>query len=370
MTVATNSPPNAGNTEVFGFQSRQQMQQIQADAVAYDGFCVRQEYDSVVGRYLRNADDIVLWPLLRKMPAEADYIQELVENDDPAVGFMQKNTLVAVENPTTYAAIEPLDGGQRVKALGGVITLGYYAQSLWEQQGKPYGPQLAMKTDKEMSATLKALEKCLFRGNATANPLEFNGLEYQMATGHNFVRDIAGGQKIANLLRGVCRLAISDETILRGVTHIFTSALGIEMIEHQTDAQMQYVNLERVTPGLKVPSINTQRGITPMLTSPFIQDTPADATAGRDYDLVHYWLLDLNQLSWRGVIPKGGTPGNFNPQIFDATQFGYHAGLEHYMVEKRFILQFGTLFAGNGGQSIWKLSIKVPAGTIGNIGGF
>ncbi len=361
-----NLPSNS--TATFGFQSLEQMQAIQAEAVAYDGFYVRQEYDPVVGMYLRNADDILLWNLIRKLPAESDLIQEMVENDDPAVGFMQKNTLVAVENPTTYNPLKQLPGGQRVKALGGVINLGYYAQSLWEQQGKPYGPQLAMKTEKEMSATLKALEKCLFRGNATTNPLEFNGLESQMAPDHAFIRDISGGQKIANLLRGICRLALNDETILRGITHIFTSALGVELIENQTDSQLQYMNLERVSPGLKVPSINTQRGTTPMLNSPFIQDTPADPAAGRNYDLIHYWLLDLNQITWRGVIPKGGTPGNFNPQIFDVSKYAYHAGLEHYMVEKRFILQFGTLFVSNAGQSIWKLSIRVPAGTIGSIG--
>lgn len=365
MTVANLLSSNTAN---FGFQSRDEMQQLQASAEAYDGFYVRQEYDPVIGMYLRNSDDILLWPLLRKLPAEADLIQELIENDDPAVGFMQKNTLVAVENPTTYNPIVPLAGGQRIKALGGVLNIGYYAQSLWEQQGKPYGPQLAMKTEKEMSATLKALEKCLFRGDATLNPLEFNGLESQMAPGHAFERDVSGGQKIANLLRGVCRLALNDELILRGITHIFTSALGIELIENQTDAQMQYMNLERVTPGLRVPAVNTQRGTLPILNSPFIRDTPAEPALGRNYDLIHYWLLDLNQISWRGVIPKGGTANNYNPQIFDVSKYAYHAGLEHYMVEKRFILQFGTLFVGNAGQSIWKLSIRVPAGTIGSIG--
>ena len=354
------------STTTFGLQTSELAIQAEA-AVAYDGFYVNQDFDSDIGHYLRSADDILFWPLLRKQYAEADVIRELVENDDPAVGFMQKNTLVAVENPTTYNVLKPLDGGQQIKSLGGVINIGYYSQSLWEQQGKPYGPQLAQKTAKGMSATLKALERCLFRGNATLNPLEFNGLETLIPTNHKFEIDISPGQKIANLLRAIVRKAISDEQILRSVSHIFTSALGIELIENQTDAQMQYMNLERVSPGLKVPSIITQRGPTPMLTSPFIQDTPADPTAGRDYDLVHYWLLDLNQLSWRGVIPKGGTPDNFNPQIFDVTRYSDHAGLEHYMVEKRFILQFGTLFAGNGGECLWKLSIKVPTGTIASI---
>jgi hypothetical protein len=363
MTVALQS-----NITDFGFQSGEQIKLIEAEAVAYDGFYVRQEIDPIIGHYLRSSADILLWPMIKKMPAEADLIQEMVENDDPAIGLMEKNTLVPVENPTTYNPLLPLPGGQRVKALGGVINLGYYAQSLWLQQGKPYGPQLAMKTDKAMSAALKALEKCLFRGNATTNPLEFNGLEAQMAPGHTFERDISGGHKIVNLLRGICRLAINDELILRGITHIFTSALGVELIENQTDAQLQYMNLDRVTPGLNVPSINTQRGTLPILNSPFIRDTPANPAIGQNYDIIHYWLLDLNQISWRGVIPKGGTPGNYNPQFFDATQYSYHSGMEHYMIEKRLLLQFGTLFVGNAGQSIWKLSLRVPAGTIGDIG--
>ncbi|NJR24862.1 MAG: hypothetical protein HC786_23230 [Richelia sp. CSU_2_1] len=351
-------------TEEFGLQ---QIQELQAEATAAEGFYVRNDYDSIVGRYVRNAGDVLLWPLLRKTYAEADVVRELAENEDPDVGFMQKNTLAAVETPTSYQAIHSLPGGQQVKALGGVINVPYYAQSLWEQQGKPYGPQLALKTEKGMNATIKALERCLFRGNATANPLEFNGLQSQMAPGHSFELDYASGQKIASSLRAIARIATSDEEILRGITHIFTSALGVELIENQTDSQMQYMNLERVSPGLQVPSVITQRGPTPLMSSPFIRDTPASPSQGRNYDTVDYWLLDLTQLSWRGVIPKGGTPDNFNPQIFDVSKYAYHAGLEEYMADKRMILMFGTLFAGNSGESIWKLSVKVPAGTIGSI---
>jgi hypothetical protein len=359
--VTVTSPKKLEN---FGFQS---IEHLQAEATLNDGFAVRDDFHSEIGRYIRSSDDVRLWPLIRKMPAEADLTREIVEADDPAVGFMAKNTLAAVETPTDYTVLNLTDPGQQNKALGGVINVGYYSLSLWEQQGKPYGPQLAMKTEKAMSACIKSLERALFRGDATANPLEFNGLEKQMAAGHAFEADVSQGHKIAKKLRGMARLAVSDENILRGVTHIFCSALGVELIEEQTESQLQYQNLDKVSPGLKVPSIITQRGVTPLIDSPFVRDTAADPDAGRNYDLIHYWLLDLDQITWRGVIPKGGTANNFNPQMFDVTRYAYHAGQESYMVEKRLILQFGTLFVGNRGQGIWKLSVKVPAGTIGSI---
>lgn len=349
----------SGALENFGFQD---YMTLQAEATHLDGFVVRQDFNNDIGRYLRNSDDVRLWPLLKKKPAEADLNREAVEDADPASGFVSKTNPTPPETSTSFAPYDLTDPGQQNKALGGIISVGHYATSLWEQQGKPYGPQLAEKTNKLISSMCKKLERALFKGNATNNPLEFNGLEAQMKPDHRFYADMIAGDRISQKLRSVTRLAVSDENVLRGVTHIFCSALGVELLEDQTESQLEYSNLDRVTPGLRVPSIVTARGVTPLVDSPFLRDTPS-TESGEPHDWVHYYLLDINSLCWRGVIPKGGEGGKYEPQIFDVSR--YQSG--NYLVEKRMGLMYGTLHALNRGEGIWKLSLKVPAGTIGGI---
>lgn len=360
----------AQRLDSFGFQ---RSYDLQAAATRLDGSFLthRDDFMSTIGHYIRNSQDVRLWKMIRKELAEADLNREAIEGQDPESGFMSKNNMNPPVNDVANPASHDLsDPGQLNKAIGGIIQTGHYTESMWRQQGKPYGNQLSDRTMKLISSMVKNVERALFRGNATTNPLEFNGLEQQMDPTHLFEADITAGDSVVKKLRGIVRLSISDETILRSVTHIFTTALGVQLLEDETDMKLEYHNLDRVSPGLSVPSIVTHRGLMPIVDSPFLRDEKGATDADPDY--IDYWLLDINSLCWKGVIPKGAnvsnpnspSPSDFDPQIFDITRY---TGMGDLMVETRIGLMYGTLYAKNRGQGIWKLRVKVPPLTVASI---
>lgn len=346
-TVTSNEP------EIFS----PEFVNLQAAATALDGFTVADDFTLPIGDYLRDERSIVFWPMLRKKKAEADLNREILKEGFPPVGFTSKLDLDPPVTQQNFAPHDLSDPGQQNKCLAGIIKLPFYSQSLWDQQGRPYGPQLAEKTADLVSSMSLTLERTLFNGNASNNPMEFNGLQAQMAPGQERQIDVTSGERVIKAFRGMVRLAISNEEILKGVTHCFTSALGIELIEEEAETKLNYQNLDKIKPGLSVPSINTQAGSIPLLNSPFLVDSEE-----ADGDYINYWLVDMNTIDWKGVIPKGGS-NTFNPQIFDVTKYMH----EEYMIEQRMAIMFGTLHALNRGRGIWKLRVKVPTGTIGNI---
>ncbi|MFQ3629188.1 MAG: hypothetical protein SNJ81_16630 [Cyanobacteriota bacterium] len=341
--------------------------EIAAAAQNLDGFTVREDYMAVIGEYIRKK--LILWPLLPKEPAESDLVREILEGPEPNAGFFNKTSMNPPENATNSPIPNDLsDTGQQVKAVGGVINIGHYSRSLWAQQGRPYGTnvdQLTAKTERLLSSTAKILERTIVTGNATENPLEFNGFQQQMAAGQTRMADITDGDSVVKKLRSVVRLAISNENILQGITHIICSPLGLQLIEEEIDTKLDYVNLDEVTPGLRVPGIITQGDQqgrpTPIITSPYI----LDEDGGTNPDIVDFWLVDMNQLVWKGVRPAGGaTSGadSFNPQVFELTNTA-----APYLVEKRICIAYGTLYAKNRGRGIWRLRVTVPTGTVGSI---
>lgn len=354
--------PREAALEIGGFHS-----EVQASALNLDGFTVRDDYMAMIGEYIRK--NLVLWPLLPKEPAEADLVREIIEGPEPSAGFFDKTTMNPPENATNSPIPNDLsDMGQQIKAVGGVINIGHYSRSLWQQQGRPFGTnvdQLTAKTDRLLSSTAKVLERGIVTGNATANSLQFNGFQQQMAAGQTYNANITTGDSVIKKIRGIVRLAISNENILQGVTHIICSPLGLQLIEDETDTKLDYTNLDEISPGLRVPGIitqgDTQGRPTPIITSPYIQDTDG----GANPDIVDFWLVDMNQLVWKGVRPVGGlTSGrdSFNPQVFELTN-----AAAPYLVEKRVCIAYGTLYAKNRGRGIWRLRVSVPSGLSGNI---
>jgi len=340
------------NLEDIGFQS------VQAMAVEIDGFTFRQDFMSVVKNYLR--EEMTFWPLIPKEAAEADQVQELYEGTAPAAGFMSKIDLNPPENPTDLPAHNLTGLPQGIKAMGGVVKFGHYARSLYAQQGAQFGDIVSRKTKRLIISTAKTIERALFVGNATANPLEFNGIDQQMPNSHKYVCDVTLGDSVVKKLRALVRLATSDSNILRTPTHIFCSGLALELIEEELDAKLEYHNLENIRPGFRVPAIITQAGIIPIIPSPYITDT--DGGAGKDS--VTFYLMDMNSLSWKGVYPTGGAR-SFEPQIFEVSQ--YTTSATPYLVEKRLCLIYGTLFAGNAGDGIYRLTAMIPSGRVGSI---
>jgi hypothetical protein len=327
--------------------------QVQAIATALDGFTVREDFMAAIRNYIRKK--MVFWPLLRKERADGDLIREILEGPEPQTGFFAKTAIDPIETPSDFPAHDLTDPGEYVKAGGGLIHISHYSRSLYQQQQRPYGDIIATKTKNLIVSCLKTLEEALFLGDATADPLSFNGMVHQTDPTHLFTADITTGDSVVRKIRALVRLAVSDKVVMRNITHIFTNALGLELIENEMDNRLEYVNVDQITPGLRVPGIitqgDTQGRPTPIFTSPYID---SGAT------FVDYYLVDMDSMSWKGVIPEGGTD-TFDPQIFEVSKFTGNA--TPYLVEKRMCLFYGTLYATKaGGSSIYRLRVTVPAG--------
>lgn len=340
-------------------------QEFQAAATNIDGFTCRTDYMDMIGKYLRR--NTIFWPLLRKEKAEADVVREILEAQLPSTGFFSKTSMNPPENAPSAQSNDLSDVGQEVKAGGGLIKISHYGRSLATQQGQPWGNQLAQKTENLIVATSQTLERTLFAGNATSSPLQFNGIQRQMAAGHAFTGDISAGDSVVKKLRAIARLAVNDESIVRNITHIFTSGLGLQLIEDEVETKLEYHNMDNIRPGLKVPAIITQGSNqgepTPIVTSPYLRDTDA---GGAGTDTVHFWLVDMNLLCWKGVVPYGvqdtSSQNVYNPQIFEIA-----SAASPYLIDSRLCLFYGTLYAKNRGQGIYKLSMTVPANTVSSV---
>lgn len=348
-----------GTLEYTGFHSR-----IQAAATELDGFVVRDDFMPYIREYIRK--NTVFWALIQnKEPAEADLVREVREDSDPVTGFFAKNDMNSLtETGTNYSPLDLTDPGQSVKAGGGLIEISHYSRSLHSQQGRPYGDQLSRKTAKLISSSTKSLERALFKGDSSSNPLEFNGLDVQIPSGNVIEADKTTDppDSISKKLRSIVRYAINDDERLRNITHIFTSGLGVEFIEDELYDKLTYRNLNEIRPNFNVPAINSQNGQIPVIPSPYLNDV--QGATGTDPDYVEYYLINLDHVFWRGVYPYGGAR-TFDPQIFEVSS--YTDADMTYLVEKRLCLFYGTLFLGNQGFSFYKLRVKVPPGTLGTI---
>lgn len=342
--------------------------EFRAAAENIQGFTVRDDFMASIGRYLRR--NTIFWPLLKKEKAEADIVREILEEQFPTVGFFSKDGTTGMnppENAVDANENDLSDTGQEVKANGGVIKLSHYGRSLADQQGRPFNDQVSNKTNNLIVAAARHLERSLFNGNASTAPLQFNGIAQQMAADHTFEASIIDGDSVVHKIRSLCRLAVNDEDMLRDINIIFTSGLGLELIEQEMDDKLHYQNLDQVRPGLKVPSIITQSSnqgqATPLITSPYLRDE--QGATENDPDIVDYWLLDMNLLCWKGVIPYGA-PNNganiYNPQIFEV-----RTNSAPYLIDSRLCIQYGTLYAKNRGQGIYRLRVRVPSGTVNSI---
>lgn len=348
-----------GTLEYTGFDSR-----IQAEAQELDGFVVRDDFMPYIQEYIRK--NTVFWPLIQnKEPAEADLVREVQEDQDPVTGYFGKNDMNSLtETGTSYTPLDLTDPGQSVKAGGGLIEISHYSRSLHNQQGRPYGDQLSRKTAKLISSSTKSLERGLFKGDVSTNPLEFNGLDKQIPSANILDADITTNPPdiINKKLRSIVRYAINDDERLRNITHIFTSGLGVELIEDELYDKLTYRNLNEIRPNFSVPAINSQNGQIPIIPSPYLNDVKGATNADPDY--IEYYLINLDHVFWRGVYPFGGAR-TFDPQIFEVSSYT-DAGMT-YLVEKRLCLFYGTLFLGNQGFSFFKLRVKAPPQTIDSI---
>lgn len=344
---------------VYALDTQDTAEFFQARSLPLDGFTVREDFNSLVKRYVR--EQTILFPMISKEAAEADEVVELLEGNEPASGFMSKTALNPPENATDFPAHAFDAPRQQVKAVGGVIKSSNYAQSLYAQQGKPWGDILARKTDRMVINTVKTIERGLFRGDATANPLQFNGLDKQIHPSNLLTCDMTTGDRVVQKILGILSRAMGDEDFLKNINYVFTSFQGVRLVELEIEQKLQYHNLETIRPGFTVPAIIGHNGPLPIIPSPYIRDI-AGATGVKD--TIFFYLLDMDTIAWKGVIPQGGTK-TFDPQVFDVTRFTGDA--TPYLVEKRMSLAYGTLLLGNRGLNCYRLAVSVANGTVASI---
>lgn len=352
-----------------GFKTIEETQKflVQAEATNVGGFTVNQNFDPEVEMYIRR--ETVLWQLIKnKLPAEAPIVKKIREGALPTVGAVSRGNLSAAKNAPllnseTATQNDLGDPGQEVKAVAGTIQFNHFGRSMSEQQGRPYGNQVAQETRDLLVAMARYLEMSLFIGDATANPLEFNGLDH-LLPGSNVVTidltDDQNPQRLTDTINRTITRATSDRTIMRKITHAFCTGAGSLQVQSEVGQAVFYSNVSEVVPGFKVPGIMTSNGMIPIVNTPYINDS--DGGAGND--VIRTYLVDIDSLEWRGVRPYGGED-SYEPQIFDITQFINGNPL----VEQRMALIYGTLYGKNRGNGIWRIDATVPPGSVWNVSG-
>lgn len=333
---------------------------IQAAATNYGAFTVRDDFMPEIGDYLYEGNP--LWTLLRKEEAEADLVREMLYTARPKGGFVNKNGLTeaAVEDNKNFNSVDLTDPGQTVKAYANSIEWSHYARSLHAQQGRPYQDAVTKDTNGMIVDAKMDLEQTLISGDATDNPLAFNGIVNQMPDDaeHKLAATILGadpdsiGQKLAE---SITRITVQRRK-RRRVQMIMCSGAGFNALQKEVEEKRLYIQTVEVIPGLQVPGIMTPTGVVPLVMSPHFDDTPPVTGTNPEPGKLHYWLLDMDKLCWKGVIPFGGVAGNYDHQLFEVTQFTQG----EYLIERRLLLQYGTLYAMDRGDGIFRLSVDAP----------
>lgn len=336
----------------------------QAAATQEGRYTVQQDYDPEIEDILRK--ETMMWQLITsKKPANAAIVRKIKKANRPTIGFVNRGDLSGVyDNPNLPPSKDLSDPGQEVKALAGSIQFEHFGRSLADQQGRPYGDEVAEETNDMLINAARFLEMSLFTGDAdAAGGLEFNGIDKQTPTSpsnnHVFTANIttATPDSIVDKLNEIVVRATNDRNVLRRITHIFCTGAASLKIRDEVGQQHLYENRQEINAGIRVPGIVTPNGILPIITSPYINDL--DGGAGND--VCRFYLIDIDSLEWRGVYPFGGVK-TFQPQLFDITNT--INGLP--LVEKRMCLMYGTLYAKNGGEGIYRLDVTVPPGSVWN----
>lgn len=344
-------------TETVGWRD------VEATAINIDGYTVNQEYEPEILDYRR--ENTVFWQMIpegNKRKARSATIQHVERNKRHKVGFVDRSDLSgAVNNPKTEHELDLNDPGEEVKALMGTATFDHFGRSLARQQNYPWTDEVATDTDDMLTETYRYLEMALFRGNASLNPFEFNGLQRQMPpSGHVFEVDLTTNppDSIWKMMNYVVMKVAHDRSVLRKVTHFFvTGSAMVKLQEEVVESVLKFNQLE-VIPGVVVPTVQTGDGQKPVISSPYLDDV-ADVDGTNSYDYLRIFAIDIRSVFWYGVIPDGGKE-TYEPQIFDLTQFQNN----QYLVLKRGVLSYGTPKLLN--QGLWRIDLKVPRGTAWN----
>ncbi|MBW4514561.1 MAG: hypothetical protein KME11_04990 [Timaviella obliquedivisa GSE-PSE-MK23-08B] len=330
---------------------------IRGAATNRGSFTYRSDFQPEITDYLNR--DVSLWSRIKKVAATDDVVKEIVRTGLPSTGFANKNALETSVLDQTGVRNNLSDTGQEVKAIMGRKAWGHYERSLYEQQGRPYGDQVAIDTADMIASATKNLERALFVGNATTNPLEFNGIYNQIIAGRTpYLIDITGAEpdNVGSKLVEYVTRSTTNRTYDRKITAVYTSGCGWYQIQKQVEDRRLILQDMEFTPGVMVKALMTPYGLVPIVMSPFIDDEPG-ATVD-DPDILPFWLLDEDQLEWHGVVPFGGE-NTFEPQLFEVSTFVSNVPL----TESRLLVAYGTLKAKTKGDCIWRVNLRCDRGT-------
>ena len=327
---------------------------IQAEASNLGGFAVRQDYLPVIGDYRVKVTK--LWnKITTKLPASSPVVQEMINSSLPTVAFAPRGNLEAV--PTQAPISLGYGPGQEVKAIVGRIHCEHFALSMAYQQKNAYGDQMSTDTDNLILSAMRFLERSLFTGDSTVNPLAFNGMIAQMPAINVYQADITSDNPdaIHDKIDEICtRSACRPNSLIEHYpTHIFCSGAGNRLITKEIKQLQLYHNVKEITPGVRVPAISTSFGDVEIVPTVYLQD---QATA--DGDIISYYIVDMKNFAWFGVYPYGGEK-KFEPQIFDLS----HVVNGLPTLRERMIILYGTPKAMDEGRGIFRLDVKAPRGS-------
>ncbi|QLE46362.1 hypothetical protein FD723_39825 (plasmid) [Nostoc sp. C052] len=345
----------------IGFYDFKETDTLLQASTNLNGFSVNMNYDDEIQDYRRM--ETKLWQLIlagNKKPAAAPTVRKVIKDRRAKIGFVNRNDLSDSQSNIKNDLRRNFDDpGQEVKAIAARLSFPHFARSMNDQQGRPYGDEVAEDTDDMMREAYRFLEMMLFNGDANTNPLEFNGLQSQsILDDHVFQVDIRGvqPQRIWQTVNEIVMRATTDRETLRRITHVFTTGAAYVAIQQEAEAFGLKLLEKEVVPGLNVPSIMTGDGEKPIISSPYLDDL-ANVSG---HDVLRVYLLDINAVEWHGVYPFGGER-SLEPQIFDVTN--YLNG--EYLVTERMLLLYGTPYLKNNG--LYRIDILAPLGSAWNI---
>ena len=356
----------AGTTAIRSESFRGHTKRLKAQAINLDGATVNQSIMDMIGDYQRKNG--VMWQLIpNKKYAKSPTVQEGIKDKHPVVGAVDRSTLdhqeAGVTNPPGSLERDLADPGQDIKAISGEVEIPHFAHSMNAQQGYAYEDTFAENTDDLLHSATRYVDRQLIVGDSAQNPNEFNGLLNLMTgdPGHTAVLDLTDSNNttlIHQALNKLCIRALNEPNNINSISHIFCSGGGQNALITEAYNSHIYQNQKEIAPGHIVNAIVTPgapEGTTPIVSSPYIFDEAADDNSG---DFLDFWLVDMSLIEWHTVVPFGGRKTH-ELQIFDFTK--YVSG--NPLVEKRMILQYGTLYAKNRGRGIYRLRVKAAPGS-------
>lgn len=335
--------------------------EIEAAAINLDGFTVADSFEPEILDFRKYGT--VLWQLIppsNKKKARAATVRNIERDKRQNVGFVSRSDLSGRSVNDKQAGDMDLnisDPGQEIKALAGSAKFPHFARSLAKQQGHPFSDEIAEDTASLIKDTYRELELSLHRGNATTNPLEFNGILTQMPGDQTYEVDLTTDPpgKIIHMMNQICGSVAYDRRYNRRITHFLVSASALIEIQNEVVENSLKMNQLEIIPGVMVDTIQTGDGQKPIIPSPYIDDV-ADPDSLNTHDHLTILGIDINSIFWYGVVPDGGVD-TLEPQIFDLNIYQGNAPL----VSERMLLQYGTPKVINKG--VWKINLKAPRGT-------